>query len=126
MIFNHKAKILIGVTLVAGWIIFFITGFGGLFNTIPIQSSATAIFFCLLTIIFFGSLIPKTQEEQKEIDPKEPQRAIATAESGGIILVKKCPYCGQQHSHSGNQKNNLEYRMADCFKGNYWLDFSSN
>jgi hypothetical protein len=42
----------------------------------------------------------------------------------GRIVVDICPYCKGTHYHSPSSSQ-IEVRLADCFKGEYILDFST-
>lgn len=56
----------------------------------------------------------------KDIIPK----AKARYGFRGRIVVDVCPYCGKTHHHNPGPDDDDLQRLADCFKGEYVLDFS--
>ncbi len=38
------------------------------------------------------------------------------------VVVDECPHCGRKHVHGYSEGNNQ--READCFQGQYILDFT--
>lgn len=42
----------------------------------------------------------------------------------GRIVVDTCPYCSRTHHHNPGGSDDDLRRLADCFKGEYVLDFS--
>lgn len=49
------------------------------------------------------------------------QKVKARFGGSGRIVVDYCPFC--HHTHYHNQPVGEGQRMADCFKGEYLLDF---
>lgn len=58
--------------------------------------------------------------EENEIPKVKARYSLGT----NRIIVDKCPYCGGMHYHSLPVGEGQ--RLADCYKGEYVLDFSED
>lgn len=69
------------------------------------------------------SLLPeKSHPEAPDSSPQLPRAQARLAIN--VIVVDRCPYCARTHRHSPAADGALQ-RMADCFSGEYILDFST-
>lgn len=61
---------------------------------------------------------------REQLERNKLPRAKARYGFNNRIVVDKCPYCGKTHYHGMGPVGETSQRLAECFQGEYILNFS--